>query len=69
MLEDDTIFEGIVIRVVTGLHASRKVRTPKGRVLDNVQAGRPDGKRHRKEKTRRLQPMLLERVGRGGRLS
>lgn len=31
-------------------HSSRKVRTPQGRVLDNFQAGRPDGKCSR-EKT------------------
>ena len=31
------------------LVAPRKVRTPQGRVLGNTQAGRPDGKWHRKD--------------------
>jgi len=50
---------GTVGRVAAGPdQASRKVRTPQGRVLDNVQAGRPDGKRYRKENTRRMRVKL-----------
>jgi hypothetical protein len=33
---------------LTGRAAARKVRTAQGTVLDNVQAGRPDGKCNRK---------------------
>ena len=36
-------------RGVLLLQSSRKVRTPQGRVLDNFQAGRPDGKCSREQ--------------------
>ena len=42
-------------RTAAGARASRKVRTPQGRVLGNAQAGKPDGKCNR-ETDRRSGP-------------
>ncbi len=35
--------------VAVGMAPPRKVRAPQGRVLDNVQAGQPDGKCNRED--------------------
>ena len=39
--------------------SSRKVRTPQSRVLDNVQRGKPQGKRNRNYTARRLRPAAM----------
>jgi len=45
---------GGAVQVIAARYGWRKVRAPEGRVLDNVQRGRPQGKCHREKSARHV---------------